>query len=275
MPSRSPSGADPIRGPRPDGAAGADAPRAARPSCPGRRLTGATRRVFRAVSPHLDDAVLSCGLLLAGNPGSRVTTVFASGPAHVDPLTEWDRASRLFHDGDDVISARRREEARAAAILGAVSEPLEFWDSQYRYDERFRYAGPTGQDLLDAVERELARIAEEDPVDAWLVPLGLGHDDHRLTARAALAAATKSGVDCYVYQDLPYALERAEETREQLEALESKGLRFVPDASLCSSEERSLKREAVRCYRSQRRGLGRRARRAIRGPEQFLRLDAR
>lgn len=239
----------------------------------GLELATASGRVLRAVSPHLDDAVLSCGLLLAGNPGSRVTTVFASGPARVDPLTEWDRASRLFRDGDDVMSARRSEEARAAAVLGVLSQPLEFWDAQYRFDERFGYRGPTGQDLLDAVERELARVAAADPVDAWLIPLGLGHDDHRISAQAAMAVAMKSGVDVYVYQELPYALESAVEVGEQLGALGSMGLRCVADSSLRWCEERSLKREAVMCYRSQRRALGRRARLAIRGPEWVARID--
>jgi LmbE family N-acetylglucosaminyl deacetylase len=32
------------------------------------------------LSPHLDDAVLSCGVLLAANGGARVVTVFAGMP---------------------------------------------------------------------------------------------------------------------------------------------------------------------------------------------------
>ncbi|MDA8359203.1 MAG: hypothetical protein M0Z95_23535, partial [Actinomycetota bacterium] len=81
------------------------------------------------------------------------------------------------------------------------------------------------------------------------------------------------GVDVYVYQELPYALESAVEVGEQLGALGSMGLRCVADSSLRWCEERSLKREAVMCYRSQRRALGRRARLAIRGPERVARID--
>jgi len=41
------------------------------------------------VSPHLDDAVLSCGRLLAGRPGSVVATVFAGVPSRPDQCTDW------------------------------------------------------------------------------------------------------------------------------------------------------------------------------------------
>ncbi len=44
------------------------------------------------VSPHLDDAVLGCGQLLAAWPGATVVTVFAGKPAvYPTPQREWDR----------------------------------------------------------------------------------------------------------------------------------------------------------------------------------------
>ena len=44
------------------------------------------------VSPHLDDAVLSCGQLLAASREAIVLTVFSAGPDEGAPLTDWDRA---------------------------------------------------------------------------------------------------------------------------------------------------------------------------------------
>src|SRR5436853_287558 len=44
-----------------------------------------------AISPHLDDAVLSCGQLLAARPGSVVITVFAGMPRDGSQQTDWDR----------------------------------------------------------------------------------------------------------------------------------------------------------------------------------------
>jgi hypothetical protein len=42
------------------------------------------------VSPHLDDAVLSCGRWLAAHPGTLVVTVFAGVPSNGNRLTDWD-----------------------------------------------------------------------------------------------------------------------------------------------------------------------------------------
>jgi LmbE family N-acetylglucosaminyl deacetylase len=229
-------------------------------------------RVYRVVSPHFDDATLSCALFIAANPGSRVTTVFAGGPPSVSPLTGWDKAARYFRDGDDVISERRREDGRSAALLRAEPEHLSFWDEQYRY-ERYSYDGPEAAELLAAVSEELTRLASQRPVDAWLMPLGLGHIDHRLTAAACLEVAITHDVDCYVYKELPYYKEATAEVADQIRDLESRGFRLVEDYSLRSSDDRSLKRTAVRCHRSQLRALGRRVGRAVRGPEHIWRLE--
>ena len=55
------------------------------------------------VSPHLDDAVLGCGRLLAAHPGATVITLYAGAPAtYPDPPTRWD-AIVGFGPGDDVL----------------------------------------------------------------------------------------------------------------------------------------------------------------------------
>ncbi|HXZ83061.1 MAG TPA: PIG-L family deacetylase [Acidimicrobiales bacterium] len=229
-------------------------------------------RVYRVVSPHLDDAVLSCAVFLAANPGSVVTTVFAGGPASVSPLTEWDAATRYFQDGDDVIAERRREDRRSAELLGAETEHLSFWDEQYRH-KRYGYEGPEGAALLAAIGNDLKRLASQQRVESWLVPLGLGHVDHRLTALASLDVAVTHDIQCYVYEELPYYQELAKEVADQIRNLGSRGLRLVEDDSLRSDDNRSLKMAAVRCHRSQLQALGRRVRRAVRGPERIWKVE--
>ena len=83
-----------------------------------------------AISPHLDDAVFSCGELLASAPGAKVVTVFAGGPPAGASMTSWD-ADCGFRADDDVIAARRGEDARALEMLGASPVWLPFWDDQY------------------------------------------------------------------------------------------------------------------------------------------------
>src|SRR5262245_53606305 len=71
------------------------------------------------VSPHLDDAVLSCGRFLGAHPGTHVVTVFAGNPpAYPEPLRLWDLQSG-FAPGDDVMEVRRQEDKAALAILDA------------------------------------------------------------------------------------------------------------------------------------------------------------
>src|SRR5262249_20683360 len=62
------------------------------------------------ISPHPDDAVLSCGRFLAAHPGVQVVTVFAGVPArYPDPPGRWTVLSG-FGAGDDVVRARRAED---------------------------------------------------------------------------------------------------------------------------------------------------------------------
>ena len=89
------------------------------------------RRVL-VVSPHLDDAVLSCGHLIARAEEALSITAFAGTPdRYPTPLTAWDSACG-FQSGDDIVEKRRVEDARALEILGASARGLDFLDLQYR-----------------------------------------------------------------------------------------------------------------------------------------------
>ena len=83
------------------------------------------------VSPHLDDAVLGCGRLLAAHPDATVITVYAGAPPeYPDPMTHWDTAAG-FSTGDDVLGARREEDRAALAELNATPVWLDFVEHQY------------------------------------------------------------------------------------------------------------------------------------------------
>lgn len=63
------------------------------------------------VSPHLDDAVFSCGRFLASRPGAVVCTVFCGAPE--PPMqTPWD-TSAGHRDWSEAMSARIAEDERA------------------------------------------------------------------------------------------------------------------------------------------------------------------
>lgn len=105
------------------------------------------------ISPHLDDAVLSCGDFLSVHPNAVVVTVFAGTPANADLnadlLTSWDAASG-FSGAAEAMQTRRKEDLSALQMLDAAPHWLDFLDSQY-------LATPS----IDDVARSLRTVLDE------------------------------------------------------------------------------------------------------------------
>lgn len=189
------------------------------------------------VSPHLDDAVLSCGRLLASTPGSVVLTVLAGRPPD-DRFVDWDRQGG-FRPGDDVIGRRRAEDRRALRLLRARPIWLDFRDDVYR-------DGPLD---AEAVRTEVTRVVDAvDPAQV-VVPLGLLHPDHVAVADAVRDALP--GRPVRLYAERPYATTFPDTVPPRL------GL--VPGARLVPGPARGRWRKvlAICSYRSQVRALGR------------------
>jgi LmbE family N-acetylglucosaminyl deacetylase len=230
-------------------------------------------RIFNVISPHLDDAALSCSLFMAANPGSCLTTIFADGPESVRPLTPSDRASRYFTDGADVMGTRREEDTRAAALIQATACHMPYWDHQYRND-RYGYAGLPDRDLPEAIAADLLRQGQDLAADGWVIPLGLGHPDHRLAGDAALIVAERrlQFQPVYVYEELPYAVQGPAEVAGRKWRLAERGLMLEEDHTLVRLDDRALKKAVFGCHASQRHQLNWRARTAICTPERVWRL---
>jgi LmbE family N-acetylglucosaminyl deacetylase len=149
------------------------------------------------VSPHLDDAVLGCGRLLAAHPGSTVVTVYAGAPdRYPDPMTRWD-ALAGFVAGDDVLARRKEEDAAALAALGAEARWLDFVEHQYLPRAEWVGADATAARL----EAELRDLAPS----AILVPFGLANPDHVATHDAALRVRDRYPEPAWLcYEDTGY-----------------------------------------------------------------------
>jgi LmbE family N-acetylglucosaminyl deacetylase len=149
------------------------------------------------LSPHLDDAVLGCGNVLAAHPGATVITVFAGAPErYPEPMTWWDRLSG-FATGDDPLAARRAEDAGALGELGATPVWLDFVEHQY-LERRDRVRPEAVVDTLtDAV-------AAHDPT-LVLAPFGLANPDHDCVHEAALAVRERVPAPIWCcYEDTGY-----------------------------------------------------------------------
>jgi LmbE family N-acetylglucosaminyl deacetylase len=231
-------------------------------------------RVYHVLAPHLDDAALSCSLLLAANPGSCVITAFAAGPGSVRPLTPWDRGSRYFPEGADVTGVRRGEDISGTALVRATAIHLSYWDRQYRH-ERYGYRGLPDEELPGAIAASLAPLWPPALDGAWVIPLGLGHPDHRLAAEAGLILAEREPADVFVYEELPYAVEDASEVAARKCYFAERGFELKDDPSVAIAADRALKAAVLRCYASQRHALRRRLRAATRAPERIWKIVPR
>lgn len=223
------------------------------------------------ISPHLDDAVLGCGALLATHPRSVVLTVFAGAPRR-PCRADWDAACG-FADAVEAIAARRAEDAAALRVLEAAPHWLPFCDSQYEEP-----AAPA------QVAAALVESIEAHRPDCVVLPLGLFHSDHRqahacaLLAWQALAGA-RAGIDCWLaYEDAMYRRFQGL-LQERLVQLGRAGVVATPAECECERAAESAlaaKRRAVQCYASQLKGLatpGRPGHRDAFAPERCWRLE--
>jgi LmbE family N-acetylglucosaminyl deacetylase len=144
------------------------------------------------LSPHFDDAVLSCWHVLASAPEVLVVNVFAGEPAE-GTFGWWDRLAGA-PDSATAVRARIEEDRRALALAGCTAVNLPFLDSQYRQPDQ------SPGEIVDALRGVIA-------ADARLyAPASLGdhHRDHT-AVRAAALALNSEGADLELYADLPHA----------------------------------------------------------------------
>ncbi len=166
------------------------------------------------LSPHLDDAVLSCGGLIARQAANdepvTVVTVCA-GDTPVGELTPFAvELHRRWGGEGSPVAARRAEDRMACGRLGASVIQLEVVDAVYRrsknvplYPDEAAIFGPLNPADLGLVAQLAALLAEACSPTAYLYcPAGIGgHVDHRLTRMAA----ERLGRPLWYYPDLPYA----------------------------------------------------------------------
>jgi GlcNAc-PI de-N-acetylase len=208
------------------------------------------------LSPHFDDAVLSCWDLLAGAGEVLVVNVFAGEPP-AGALGWWDRLAGAS-DSAAAVRTRIEEDRQALALAGRRTVNLPFLDSQYRQDDQ------APGEIVEALRGVLAANAR------IYAPAGLGdhHRDHTAVRDAALALHAQ-GANVALYADLPHATvsgwprwvlengsstgtDRAnEQWATQLKATGIPVERMVRAIHRLPAEDHAGKLEAVRAYRSQ------------------------
>ncbi len=224
--------------------------------------------VILAVSPHLDDAVLSYGGRLAGlaAAGHRVIvyTVFAGVPA-----PPYSTVAAHFHrqwnlPGNPVL-ARREEDRHAHEALGTTPVHGEFLDAIYRKDGAGRWlvgddpeaerpehlptqrpaSGERG--LLAGIASAITKLIGQHRPDAVITCAAIGeHIDHLRARDATVDAARRTGVPLSMWADFPYIAYTEDIPDGPVPVVLSE-----PAAEAVPAAAWDTKLRALRCYKSQ------------------------
>jgi len=207
-------------------------------------LEGNMRWIY--ISPHFDDAVLSCGGLIWEQTHSgipvEIWTVNAGDPppGPVSDLitrihTEWKTGSP-----QETVALRRIEDKNAARWVGATVQHLNGVDAIYRRTNTgsLMYT----QDVFDPIHARESNIVEDvvrmltrdlTQYDTLVCPLALGgHVDHVITR----LAAEKLGRPLWYYADIPYLFRHEEQLAPAIEAMNGKTF-FISAQGLAAWQE--------------------------------------
>lgn len=213
------------------------------------------------LSPHLDDAALSCGgtiarFAAAGQP-ALVVNICSGSPPPGGPFSPFAalQHARWGLPPEEAVARRRAEDAAALATLGADSLGLGLLDAIYRMPEAYvddpTLFGPVAPDDTLAAEAgpPLADLAARLPGAIFYAPLAVGgHVDH-MAVHAVATRLAAAGATVAYYEDFPYAARAAGAVGARLEALGGAGRFGAAAAPIEAVIERKI--AAVAAYASQ------------------------
>lgn len=168
------------------------------------------------LSPHLDDAALSCGgqIALRTAAGQRVLVVtFMAGDAAKTAVSEFaDAMHRRWELDEHVVADRRAEDVAACQIMGAAHQHESLLDAIYRHhpesgDPYYQsnnalFGAVDAADAAETLPRLTAIMAGLPARGRIFAPLAVGnHVDHQLVRRAA---EDTFGAALWYYEDYPY-----------------------------------------------------------------------
>jgi LmbE family N-acetylglucosaminyl deacetylase len=217
------------------------------------------------LSPHLDDAILSCGgriwQQVQTGEGVLVLTIFAGTPAPDTPFSPFTQSLHSrWGNLVDAVAQRREEDLEALALVGAEGIHWHYLDCIYRHtpDGRFPYASeealwgeidPAEEGLLAELTARLSALALSQgdiggEGSTLYTPLGVGHHvDHQIVRRAA----ELTGQTLIYYEDYPYA----ENPAAVEAALAMDDVQWRAELTPLSEEALEAKVAAIARYRSQ------------------------
>lgn len=169
------------------------------------------------LSPHLDDAVLSCGGIIleqrAADIPVKIWNWMCGTPPDDLPLSDLARSVHAGWELDsvkEVYATRLAEDRLAASRVAAQTRNFDFLDCIYRQADDGSFLYPDELFVQPHVDdsklvAEIATLINGNlhPDDVLAAPLGIGkHPDHVIVRRAA----EQSGHPLRYYADIPYTI---------------------------------------------------------------------
>jgi LmbE family N-acetylglucosaminyl deacetylase len=217
------------------------------------------------LSPHLDDAALSCGGLIHQQTKAglsvAVLTVFAGRP-RADVRSPFARAlEERWGARDDAIAMRREEDLCAQAVLGAEAIHWTYPDCIYRLRKS------SGEPLYATRDAIFSEVSKHDPVKTRALASEIGrlwrkmgrpqvyamlaaghHVDHQIVQAAILRLMEREALEIIWYEDYPYA---EDQEAVRLAVAQSPLAGLQPESVPISDDDLAAKLDSIACYRSQ------------------------
>ena len=183
------------------------------------------------LSPHLDDAILSCGGLIHKQVHSQVIvevwTIFAGDPPEGRISSYAVEQHNRWKPNENYPELRRAEDILACQQIGARHRHLPFQDCIYRqskngrwlYDTESAIFGNISRDDESTIEiiRTFLRTALK-PSDHVVLPLAIGnHVDHQITRKAMKHIDQQ----IHFYADIPYVIQQTNNLAKETQKMKS------------------------------------------------------
>lgn len=175
-----------------------------------------SRKKILVLSPHLDDAVLSCGdyILDWKKQGHEVTviTIFTKfQDKYISKSARDSLKAGGFMNAKECERIRKEEDRNAMKLLDVPYQHLDFIDGWFRvlnnkplYKDQTLFSGKISSSdtqIIDSLGKKLSKYIDFDQV---YIPLGIGkHVDHVITKNVASEIFNKETIRYYC--DQPYA----------------------------------------------------------------------
>ncbi len=219
------------------------------------------------LSPHFDDAVLSCGatihqLVQAGKPVI-VLTVMGGAPS-LENLPDSPIVRELHErwaSGPEPVDARIREDEIAITGLGAECRRMNIWtDCIYRLSRNGTVLYTSWETVFGEIHPEDTAgtllpslvLPPQEPLVCIYAPLGVGHHvDHQIVRNWGLGLYQQTPwVALKFYEEYPY-IEHQRTLELALAFFEERNLLLMPETVCVSQAAVEAKLYAIRAYQSQ------------------------